>query len=279
MGARMIAPGVKLRDVCVAVETEIEKRGGHPAFPTQTSLNSVAAHDCPSPDDERTYSAGDVAKLDIGVHIDGYVVDTATTVNVGGVPGINGRLIEAARQALSAAIKAVKPGGAVLDVSTAIEKAITSAGFKPLENLCGHGVGRYVVHAPPAITNTAAGAQGRLPLRGVIAIEPFSTTGSGDSMARGDAEVFRLPPGAEARLGEVKLPDGLGDALKALRGLPFARRYFSRYGDAAVADALARLQKARILHAYPPLVEATGAPVAQAEHSIYLGPEGAIVLT
>src|SRR5204863_7355071 len=114
----------------------IEKRGGKPAFPTQTSVNEVAAHDCPSPDDERTYRAGDLAKLDIGVHIDGWVVDTATTVNVGGTG--NGRLIEAARQALSAALQAARPGLPVREVSAAIERAITGAGFTPLENLCGH---------------------------------------------------------------------------------------------------------------------------------------------
>lgn len=277
LGARLIVPGASLRDVCETVEAEIEKRGGKPAFPTQTSINDVAAHDCPTPDDTRVYQSGDLAKLDIGVQIDGWVVDTATTVNVGGEG--NGRLVEAARQALSAAVQTVKPGIPVKDVSAAIERTIVSAGFTPLENLCGHGVGQWVVHCPPAITNTIRGAEGRLPLRGVIAIEPFATDGDGRSGPRGTAEVFRLLPGAEARLGEFGVEPEFAKALASWRGLPIARRYFRRFGDKRVAAVFGELERARLMHSYPPLIAMSGRPVAQAEHSIYLGPEGVIQLT
>ncbi|MBX7186174.1 MAG: M24 family metallopeptidase [Vicinamibacteria bacterium] len=277
LGAKLIIPGATLRSVCETVEAEIEKRGGKPAFPTQTSINAVAAHDCPTPDDERTYQAGDLAKLDIGVHIDGWVVDTATTVNVGGAG--NGRMVEAARQALAAAIQACKPGIAVRDVSTAIERAITSAGFTPLESLCGHGVGQWIVHAPPAITNTIRAAEGRLPMRGVIAIEPFATDGHGRSGPRGVSEVFRLLPEARNRLGEFGIGDGFAQSLLSWRGLPIARRYFRAFGNEVVAEAFRRLEQAKLLHSYPPLVALSGRPVAQAEHSVYLGPEGVIQLT
>ena len=277
LGAKLITPGASLRVVCETVEAEIERRGGKPAFPTQTSINAVAAHDCPTPDDDRTYQAGDLAKLDIGVHIDGWVVDTATTVNVGGTG--NGRMVEAARQALAAAIQACKPGIPVRDVSAAIERAITSAGFTPLENLCGHGVGQYVVHAPPAITNTVRAAEGRLPLRGVIAIEPFATDGNGRSGPRGPSEVFRLLPAASDRLKDFGVDGEFAQALLSWRGLPIARRYFRSFGNDVVAESFRRLEQAKLLHAYPPLVALSGRPVAQAEHSVYLGPEGVIQLT
>ncbi len=277
LGAALIVPGASLRMVCETVESEIEKRGGKPAFPAQTSLNDIAAHDCPTPDDDRTYQSGDLAKLDIGVHIDGWVVDTATTVNVGGVG--NGRMIEAARQALAAAVQTVKPGLPVREVSAVIERAITSAGFTPLENLCGHGVGHYVVHAPPAITNTVRAAEGKLPMRGVIAIEPFATDGHGRSGPRGAAEVFRLLPEARGRLQDFGIDSAFGQALLSWRGLPIARRYFRRFGNDTVSEVFARLELAKLLHSYPPLVATSGRPVAQAEHSVYLGPEGVIQLT
>jgi methionyl aminopeptidase len=277
LGAALIVPGASLRAVCETVEAEIEKRGGKPAFPAQTSVNEIAAHDCPTPDDERTYKAGDLAKLDIGVHIDGWVVDTATTVNVGGEG--NGRMIEAAKQALAAAVQTVKPGLPVKEVSAAIERAITSAGFTPLENLCGHGVGHYIVHAPPAITNTVRAAEGRLPMRGVIAIEPFATDGRGDSGARGTSEVFRLLPSAKDRLEHFGVDEEFAAALLSWRGLPIARRYFRAFGDKLVSEVFQKLEQARLLHSYPPLVALSGRPVAQAEHSVYLGPEGVIQLT
>ena len=81
-GANLIVAGARVRDVCLAVEDEIRSRGGALAFPTQCSRNEGAAHDCPSPEDERVFAEGDLAKLDLGVHIDGWVVDTAVTVNV-----------------------------------------------------------------------------------------------------------------------------------------------------------------------------------------------------
>jgi len=277
LGAKLIVPGASLRVVCETVEAEIEKRGGKPAFPTQTSINAVAAHDCPTPDDDRRYEAGDLAKLDIGVHIDGWVVDTATTVNVGGTG--NGRMVEAARQALVAAVQACKPGIPVRDVSAAIERAITSAGFTPLESLCGHGVGHYIVHAPPAITNTVRAAEGRLPMRGVIAIEPFATDGHGRSGPRGASEVFRLLPDAKDRLKDFGIDPDFAQALLSWRGLPIARRYFRSFGNERVAETFRKLELAKLLHSYPPLVALSGRPVSQAEHSVYLGPEGVIQLT
>ena len=277
LGASLIVPGASLRVVCETVEAEIEKRGGMPAFPAQTSINEVAAHDCPTPEDDRTYRAGDLAKLDIGVHIDGWVVDTATTVNVGGAG--NGRMIEAARQALAAAVQTAKPGLAVKEVSAAIERAITSAGFTPLENLCGHGVGHYIVHAPPAITNTVRAAEGRLPMRGVIAIEPFATDGHGRTGPRGPSEVFRLLPEGAGRLKDFGIDENFAEALLAWRGLPIARRYFRSFGNEQVAEVFKKLERAKLLHSYPPLVALSGRQVAQAEHSVYLGPEGVIQLT
>ncbi len=77
-GARRIVAGARLRDVCEDVEEEIRRRGGGLAFPTQSSRNKIAAHYCPSPEDDTVYEDGDLAKLDIGVHVDGWVVDTAT---------------------------------------------------------------------------------------------------------------------------------------------------------------------------------------------------------
>ena len=70
-GESLIVAGAAVRDVCEAVERAIERRGGGLAFPVQSSRNSIAAHYCPSPEDETLYEDGDLAKLDVGVHVDG----------------------------------------------------------------------------------------------------------------------------------------------------------------------------------------------------------------
>lgn len=153
-GARLIVAGARVRDVCAEVEEQIARRGAGAAFPVQSSRNDVAAHDCPSPSDETRYAEGDVAKLDIGVHVDGWVVDTALTVNVGDRPE-NQRLVDAARAALDAAIAAVVPGGEIRVVSEAIETTVRARGLRVVRSLCGHGVGRWQVHGPPPIPNAA----------------------------------------------------------------------------------------------------------------------------
>jgi len=274
MGARLIVPGASLREVCEAVEGEIRRRGGDLAFPAQTSRNQVAAHYCPAPEDDTAYVEGDLAKLDIGVHIDGWVVDTAVTVNVGDHPG-PGKLVEAARAALEAAIQTAGPGVSVPRVSAAIESTLRARGVRPMKNLCGHHVGRWTVHAPPPIPNTPDGAEDRLAVGAVLAIEPFATDGLGFVVEQGRPEVFRLPPGQEA--GDTD-PELLA-AIAAKRGLPFSRRDLRAFARPRVEAALAALVARGRLAAYAPLVEASGRQVAQAEHTLYVGPGGVEVLT
>lgn len=275
-GVLRIVPGASLRDVCSFVEDEIRRSGAGLAFPVQSSRNDLAAHYCASPEDDTRYAYGDLAKLDIGVHVDGYVVDTAVTVNVGERPE-NRPMIEAARAALEAAIAAAGPGVEVRRVAQAIETAIEARGLRPMRNLCGHGVGRWVVHCPPAIPNvTSLADDARLEPGQAVAIEPFATDGLGLVAERGCAEIFRVDP---ERLPPSGLSGGIRDTLRELRGLPFSRRGLAAFPRGEVESALEALQREGVLASYAPLAEAGGRPVAQAEHTVWIGEGGVEVLT
>lgn len=274
-GAARIVPGAKLREVCEAVEAYIKQQGGLPAFPTQSSRNEIAAHYCPAPGEQTAYAAGDLAKLDIGVHVDGYVVDTATTVAVGG--GAAGqRLVDAALAALEAAIAVAGPRVLVRSLSETIEGVLRARGLNPMRNLCGHGVARWTVHCPPPIPNCADGTSGRLEPDSVVAIEPFATEGRGDVVEAGAAEVFRVPP-------ERSDPSGFDaavfEAVCAFKGLPFSRRQLAHLPSARVELTLRALLERNWMASYPPLKEASGCSVAQAEHSLYVSEQGVEVLT
>jgi methionyl aminopeptidase len=276
VGARMIVAGVRPRDVCAAVEDEIRRRGAHPAFPTQSARNHVAAHDCPAPEDESVYERGDLAKLDIGDHVDGWVVDTATTDNVGDVPA-NRPKVEAVRTALSAAIAASGPGVPVARISLAIETAIRSFGLRPLRNLCGHGVGRFLVHCPPPIPNLVEEPCRDVLQRGhLIALEPFATDGEGVAREEGAPEVFRLDPNATV---PADVDPEVFKAIRAFRGLPFSRRDLAGFPAARVRRALVSLRRERAVLGYAPLVERSRGTVAQAEHTIYVSGSGIEILT
>lgn len=271
-GAKRIVSGARIRDVCEFVDDEMTRLGGAPAFPTQSSVNHVAAHYCPSPEDETEYQEGDLAKLDLGVHVDGYVVDTALTVNVGDKPE-NKRHIAAAAEALEAAIGTAGPNVRINDVAAAIEVTIRSFGLNPIRNLCGHGVGRYAVHTSPSIPNVADGSTNRLVAGMVVAIEPFATDGKGVVNEEGRPEVFRHvgPPG---RKGTPLLT-----AIQAFRGLPFARRQLSQFPRDDVDSTLKAMERAGDLQVYPPLVERGRRLVAQAEKTIFVSRDGVEVLT
>lgn len=273
-GEALVVAGARVRDVCEAVEDAIRHRGGGIAFPVQSSRNAIAAHYCPSPEDETAYEEGDLAKLDVGVHVDGWVVDTAVTVNVGGRPE-NDALVDAARAALDAAIAEAGPGCAVSALSTAIDATIRARGFRSVRNLCGHGVGRWTVHGPPPIPNVPDSAPDRLEAGMVVAIEPFATDGLGRVVERGTAEVFRFHGAGEVADGDAAVVE----AIRAFNGLPFARRQLAALDRSRVEATLRALFAARRLAAYPPLLDAAGRRIAQAEHTIYVGTDGVEVLT
>ena len=270
-----IRPGVEIRHVLETIEEMIRDQGGQPGFPAQSSRNDIAAHYCSSPEDETRYQEGDCVKVDIGAHVEGYVADSAATVDLSRdrrwTP-----LIEASAAALKAAIATVGPGVPVGDVGAAIERTIVDAGFQPVRNLTGHGLGRWKVHTTPQIPNYAEGGTGRLEKGMVLAIEPFACTGRGMIREAGRAEVFMMvrPPRKAKGLDREVLR-----AIEGWRGLPIARRYFRHLDRRAVEDTLSKLARQGSLMRYPPLVEEEGVMVAQTEHTMYVGPDGVEVLT
>src|SRR6185436_11181286 len=127
--------GSTLFEICESVEAQIRSLNGQPAFPVNTSLNEIAAHYTAEPDDPTLVKEGDVLKIDIGVHIDGYIADTAVTVCYD--PKYEG-LVRAAESALGEAVRMARTNTKASDIGKAIEATITKFGFRPIQNLSGH---------------------------------------------------------------------------------------------------------------------------------------------
>jgi methionyl aminopeptidase len=275
-GRAMIVPGARIEEVQRAVEAKIRELGGEPAFPAQVSRNHIAAHYCSPPGDATVVAAGDIVKLDCGTHVDGYVTDNATTVDLR--DGDNSLLCTASRMALENAIAVMGPGASLTEVGRQVEKTITAMGFQPVRNLCGHGVARFTIHCAPSVPNYPDPRAGRLKPNMTIACEPFASDGVGMIDVDGDAEVFMLKRDVRPKDG---LPAAVEKALVQSQGLPFARRDLERWLGAAKTgeDALRLLRRKDLVDEYPPLCEKPGVRIAQFEHTIFIGEGGAEVLT
>ena len=275
-GRKMIVPGARLEDIQREVERVIRDMGGSPAFPAQMSRNHIAAHYCSPPGDPTTVQPGDIVKLDCGTQVDGYVTDNATTVDLR--DGENSLLCAASKMALENAIAVMGPGASLTEVGRQVENTITSLGFKPVRNLCGHGVARYTIHCAPSVPNYADTKAPRLRANQTIACEPFASDGRGMIEIDGKAEVFMLKRDVRPK---DNLPGDLQRAMEASQGLPFARRDLVRWLGAQpkVDEAMKLLSKRDLIEEYPPLCERPGVRIAQFEHTIFIHEDGAEVMT
>ncbi|MFQ5892047.1 MAG: type II methionyl aminopeptidase, partial [Candidatus Methanofastidiosia archaeon] len=166
----------KLLEIAEFVERKILSLRGGIAFPLNISLNDQAAHYSPPFNDETTLKKGDYVKVDIGVHLEGFIADSAYTIKVGEEKD---DLIKASEKALSEAISIIKAGVKTNEIGGVIQEAIEGYGLKPVENLSGHALKEYSFHAAPSIPNTDTGKGVPLKEGDVIALEPFATDGVG----------------------------------------------------------------------------------------------------
>ncbi|WP_456329046.1 type II methionyl aminopeptidase [Archaeoglobus sp.] len=267
--AEKIAPGVKILGVAEFVENRIVELGAKPAFPANISINSDAAHFTPKRNDDRVFKEGDVVKLDVGAHIDGYIADMAVTVDLGD----NTELVKASKEALDAAIEIARAGVSVSEIGKAIEEAITNYGLKPIVNLTGHGLLPYITHAPPSIYNYATEKGVTLEEGMVIAIEPFATDGVGRVGERSECEIYSLLNPRPVRMKMAR--EILKEIEENYKTLPFAKRWLKKAPDIIIS----KLAREGILRAYPVLTEVSGGLVSQWEHTMIIEEGGATVTT
>lgn len=275
---RTVREGMLLLEVCEIVEEEIRRLGGKPAFPCNVSVNEVAAHYTSPPDDKRTIPEEALIKIDIGVHIDGYIADTATTVCFN--PNYED-MIHAAEEAIKNAINLMRPGMLISKVSSEIQATIERFGFKPISNLTGHEVDRYIIHSGKTIPNVSHLSMDKIRLGRVYAVEPFVTVRDAAGRVEDGSEkhIFRLVK--RKTLKNPNLQKILRFIEENFKTLPFAERWIKKHYSQGnfYRQALSDLLFSKCIMAYPVFIEASLKPVAQAEHTVYVSRDGPVVLT
>lgn len=269
-GCEIAKPGITLFELAEKIEGRIKELGAKPAFPVNLSLNSMAAHYTPSTDDKTIFGEADILKIDVGVHVNGSIGDTARTL------GNDKALIKASEDALSAAIQLCAPGVRLREIGKTIANAIADHNFISIRNLSGHGITTFNLHSGISIPNYDNGDETQLKEGQIIAIEPFATSGNSGRVAEGKASgIYKL-----AMVKPVRDPAArkmLAFIANEYSSLPFASRWLEK--DFPKTKFLMQiLYREGILHSYPQLYESSKGNVSQAEHTILIK-EKPIILT
>ena len=185
-------------------------------------------------------------------------------------------LVDASREALYGVIDMIKPSVKLKDIGEVSSSIIQSKGFKPIENLSGHSLERYKLHAGLSIPNVPEETSKVLKEGHVIAIEPFASTGAGRVVSRSISNIYlylRKPAVRDIRIRLMvkKIED-------RFKTLPFAERWCTPF----IPDTKNNLQKlvsARCIHSYPQLVDEKRGIVSQWEHTVIVTEDSCEVTT
>lgn len=268
-----IKKGAPLLELAEKIESKIMELKGKPAFPTNLSINEIAAHYTPSYNDE-TLAHG-LIKVDFGVHIEGHVSDTSFSVDLEDSER-NKKLIEAAEKALEEAKKTIEKNITTNKIGKAIQEAIESYGFSPIINLSGHQIEQYELHAGISIPNIDDKRTTEI-TPGLYAIEPFATDGSGKVKDGKPSGIYSLVDFKNIRNPNTR--EILEYITEEYNQLPFCSRWLVKKFGTKVLIALNQLEHNGNLHQYAQLVEAGKGTVAQAEDTILIEEEGKKTIT
>ena len=270
MAVNKVEENMKVLDLVEFVEEEIKKLGGEPAFPCNISINEITAHYTSPHNDQSILRMGDLVKIDLGAHIDGYIADSAVTVLVGGDGAESSmfhsnldvdlqlKMIETAQEALENAISVIKSGVELGKIGKVVEDTVTAKNLSPISNLSGHSIDRWILHSGLSIPNMKGENKHRIMEGDVLAIEPFVTNGVGRVTDMKEAYIFRFLRDRPLRMVQArKLLDFIEQNFKNLN---FAERWVqNRFNGRQFNLAMKQLISSRALYPFHLLKEKSDA--------------------
>ena len=180
---KCVEPGISTAELDKIAEDYIRSQGATPNFKGYSgypataciSINNEVIHGIPSK--KRILKAGDIVSIDLGAAFEGYNGDNAATFAVGDISEEAKRLIDATRESLYEGIKAVRAGGRIGDIGSAIQRYVEERGFSVVREFVGHGIGTKL-HEAPEVPNYGTSGKGIRLMPGMtIAIEPMINAG------------------------------------------------------------------------------------------------------
>lgn len=267
----IIKPGTPLLEIAEKIESKISELGGKPAFPTNLSINEIAAHYTPSSDD-KTKASG-LLKVDFGVSVDGFLSDTAFSIDLENSEQ-NKKIIDASKSALNEVERIINSKSKISEIGRTIEKTINSKGFNPIINLTGHLMEQYNLHAGVSVPNIDNNSNKILGEQ-LYAIEPFATNGTGKVKDGRPSGIYLLQNQKNTRSPIAR--EILNYIVEEYSTLPFCSRWLVKKFGTKALFALNILEKERILHHFPQLIEISKGIVSQAENTFLIEKDKTII--
>ena len=275
-----IKTGVNIFNLIEEAEVKIVDLGGNCAFPINVSINNIAAHyTSPIKEDNLTINELDLVKVDLGVHVEGYIVDTAFSVNFSDDKALE-NIIQATEVAVEAAKMMAKPQVNTREIGKKIEEIVRGFKYNPIKELGGHQIERWTVHGKKTLPELGSQHGDTMEEGDVFAIEIFASTGEGSVHRTSAAQIYELNP----YVGRVPLrrkssKQILGIINKQYKTLPFAERWLAKEFRMGVGFGLQELVQQGKLHVHNVLAEKKGVYIAQSEETIIITEDGYTQLT
>lgn len=281
-----IRPGMLMLEIADLIENSVRAYTGNDhtlkqgiGFPTGLSVNHVAAHYTPNSNDKLTVKQDDVMKIDIGIHVNGHIVDSAFTLTF---DDKYDSLLTAVREATYTGVKEAGIDVRLNDIGAAVQEVMESYEMelngktypiRCIRNLNGHNIGDFVIHSGKTVPIVPNGDMTKMEEGETFAIETFGSTGKGYVIGQGECSHYAL----NQNIDNISLPTQRArDLVKSIQTnfgtLPWCRRYLERTGEDKYLLALNQLVRAGVVEDYPPLVDTSGSYTAQFEHTILLHP-------
>jgi len=275
----MIKPQMKLIEIAEAIDAKITDFGGEPAFPVTLSLNDIAAHYTPASNDE-TIAEG-ILKVDIGVHVEGFIADTAFSIDLTpekkfeNMIQLNEKILENITRTIEPRIEVCRIGDVAQDTLESWNKK-EGTRYSIIKSLSGHALAQDTIHAGLTISNYRN--SNRFELQDIaFAIEPFVTTGVGEIYEGNVGGIFVLNSDEPVRDKDSR------EVLKFVREnyktRPFCSRWLERKNFNKLKFVLSNLVKQGILHEYPMLIEKSKMPISQVENTFLINKDGVKITT
>ncbi len=273
---KIVKKDMLLLELAEKIEDKIIELGGKVAFPTNLSIDDIAAHYTPSYNDET--KAHGLLKIDIGVQIKGFIADSAFSVDLENSKE-NQELIKASEEGLKAAIQSARENKSLGELGKAVQDAIEKNNCSPIINLTGHQMEEYQLHAGISILNIANSKKDTLN-SGLYAIEPFATKGNGKIYEGGASGIYIIQDEKNIRSNDAR--GVLNYLIEEYQTLPFCARWVVKKLGTRALLSLRQLEANGNLHQYPQLIEASHSKVSQTENTILFddkNPKDLIVTT